>query len=451
MRRASPLEADLAAAPTSACACSTCSCACAIPSRPSSASSLDDLRTGSTTRMHNKMFVADNALAVFGGRKHRRRRTSCASPAVGNFGALRRARGRADRGQRSASYRRSGTATMSIRSMPSSSFGGLAAGPLRRPRGGRRSNGPRRRSARCRSVRALRAGARRSTRRSRIGRTRTPSRASIRSTSPGRRLTDRRGTVARSSANSRAPRAARSSPCRWISCPERSACRRPRSRSRRGVRMRAANSRPRPTSRSSACGYMRYAVPMMRLGLELYEPSPSLVRQSRLGRFWRAAGHAARVDPIVDRKSSSSVDGIDPPERCNTEIGLFIDSPEIAGELIDTPTSAQLVGFGSAPIARPSSGLFGADESQVVYTREPRPRRTGRCSRPAFSPGCCPRTGCEAPLLSARCARPRCGRGSTRSSRRRRDSGRCAGRRSAARRRRAPCPRRTSGSRRRAR
>ena len=52
---------------------------------------------------------------------------------------------------------------------------------------------------------------------------------------------------------------------------------------------------------------------------------------------------------------------------------------------------------------------------------------------------------------SARCARPRCARGSTRSSRRRRCSGRRAGRRSGGARRRGPCPRRTSGSRTRAR
>ena len=145
--------------------------------------------------------------------------------------------------------------------------------------------------------------------------------------------------------------------------------------SRRGVRMRVLTNSLAATDEPVVYGgYMRYAVPMMRLGLELYELSPSLVRQSRLGRFGSSQGMLHAKILIVDRASvfvgSMNIDGRS--ERYNTEIGLLIESPEIAAELLD------MLDFGNSsyrlrltPDHEGVEWVSGSEEGQVVHTAEP--------------------------------------------------------------------------------
>jgi putative cardiolipin synthase len=145
--------------------------------------------------------------------------------------------------------------------------------------------------------------------------------------------------------------------------------------SRRGVRMRVLTNSLAATDEPVVYGgYMRYAVPMMRLGLELYELSPSLVRQSRLGRFGGSQGMLHAKILIVDRASvfvgSMNIDGRS--ERYNTEIGLLIESPEMAAELLD------MLDFGNSsyrlrltPDREGVEWVSGGEEGQVVHAAEP--------------------------------------------------------------------------------
>jgi putative cardiolipin synthase len=109
--------------------------------------------------------------------------------------------------------------------------------------------------------------------------------------------------------------------------------------SRRGVRMRVLTNSLAATDEPVVhAGYSRYVVPMLRLGVEIYELSPSLVRQrARLGRFGSSLGMLHAKIIVVDRArvfvGSLNIDGRS--ERYNTELGVLIESPEIARDLLD--------------------------------------------------------------------------------------------------------------------
>jgi phosphatidylserine/phosphatidylglycerophosphate/cardiolipin synthase-like enzyme len=145
---------------------------------------------------------------------------------------------------------------------------------------------------------------------------------------------------------------------------------------RRGVRMRVLTNSLAATDEPVVYGgYERYVVPLLRLGVEINELSPSLVRQqARLGRFGESQGvlHAKII--VVDRArvfiSSLNFDGRS--ERYNTELGVLIDSPEIAEDLL-----AMLDFAGSSYQLRlDASGqgiewVSGAGAQQQVLTSEP--------------------------------------------------------------------------------
>jgi putative cardiolipin synthase len=108
---------------------------------------------------------------------------------------------------------------------------------------------------------------------------------------------------------------------------------------KRGVRMRVLTNSLAATDESVVYGgYRRYVVPMLRAGVEIHELSPSLARRSaRLGRFGESLGMLHAKILVVDRArvfiSSLNIDGRS--ERYNTELGVLIDSAELAEDLLE--------------------------------------------------------------------------------------------------------------------
>lgn len=108
---------------------------------------------------------------------------------------------------------------------------------------------------------------------------------------------------------------------------------------KRGVRMRVLTNSLAATDEPVVyAGYRRYLVPMLRHGVEVHELSPSLVRErARLGRFGSSTGMLHAKILVVDRArvfiSSLNIDGRS--ERYNTELGVLIDSGELAEDLLE--------------------------------------------------------------------------------------------------------------------
>jgi putative cardiolipin synthase len=83
-------------------------------------------------------------------------------------------------------------------------------------------------------------------------------------------------------------------------------------------------------------GYQRYRLAMLQAGVEIYELSPTLApRSGRLGNFGHSLGRLhAKVATIDDRRAFIGSMNMDArSSRANTEIGMVIDSPEIAATL----------------------------------------------------------------------------------------------------------------------
>lgn len=84
-------------------------------------------------------------------------------------------------------------------------------------------------------------------------------------------------------------------------------------------------------------GYRRYRPEMLALGVNLYELSPQRVSRSlRLGRFSTSIGRLHAKSAVVDREHVfiGSMNFDPRSDQHNTEIGLFIDSPEIAQQVL---------------------------------------------------------------------------------------------------------------------
>jgi putative cardiolipin synthase len=84
-------------------------------------------------------------------------------------------------------------------------------------------------------------------------------------------------------------------------------------------------------------GYRRYRPQMLALGIELYELSPMRVSRSlRLGRFSTSIGRLHAKSAVIDReKVFIGSMNFDPrSDRHNTEMGLFIESPVLAQQVL---------------------------------------------------------------------------------------------------------------------
>jgi putative cardiolipin synthase len=84
-------------------------------------------------------------------------------------------------------------------------------------------------------------------------------------------------------------------------------------------------------------GYRRYRPQMLELGVNLYELSPQRVSRSlRLGRFSTSIGRLHAKSAVVDRdRVFIGSMNFDPrSDQLNTEMGMFIENAEIAGQLL---------------------------------------------------------------------------------------------------------------------
>jgi cardiolipin synthase C len=84
-------------------------------------------------------------------------------------------------------------------------------------------------------------------------------------------------------------------------------------------------------------GYSKYRTAMLRAGVDLYELSPTLTQSTkRLGMFGKSLGRLHAKTAVIDRHLVfvGSMN-LDPRSAsANTELGMFIDSPALAKELL---------------------------------------------------------------------------------------------------------------------
>jgi cardiolipin synthase C len=83
--------------------------------------------------------------------------------------------------------------------------------------------------------------------------------------------------------------------------------------------------------------YRRYRPEMLRLGMELHELSPTRVKRNlRLGMFGTTHGRLHAKTAVIDRKQVfiGSMNFDPRSEIHNTEMGIFVDSPQLAREML---------------------------------------------------------------------------------------------------------------------
>ena len=84
-------------------------------------------------------------------------------------------------------------------------------------------------------------------------------------------------------------------------------------------------------------GYRRYRPEMLKLGMNLYELSPQKVSRSlRLGRFSTSIGRLHAKSAVVDGEHVfiGSMNFDPRSDQHNTEMGLFIQSPQLAQQML---------------------------------------------------------------------------------------------------------------------
>ncbi len=124
-------------------------------------------------------------------------------------------------------------------------------------------------------------------------------------------------------------------------------------------------------------GYARYRVELLRVGVDLYELSPTRVRANkRLGPFGSSLGRLHAKVAVIDRSTVfvGSMN-LDPRSATrNTELGIIIESPQLAREMlrvvhISKLQSAYRLRFG--PDGQSLQWLTMDDEGEVILLTEP--------------------------------------------------------------------------------
>ena len=124
-------------------------------------------------------------------------------------------------------------------------------------------------------------------------------------------------------------------------------------------------------------GYSRYREPLLRAGVDLYELSPERTRlNKRLGLFGLSLGRLHAKTAIVDESlvfvGSMNLDPRS--ETQNTELGIFVESPELARELYRILRITKLQSTYRLRLAPGGSSLQWLtldDEKEVVLDAEP--------------------------------------------------------------------------------
>ena len=123
-------------------------------------------------------------------------------------------------------------------------------------------------------------------------------------------------------------------------------------------------------------GYRKYRSLMLKLGVELYELSPVRVqRASRLGMFASSQGRLHAKTAVVDRRHIfiGSMNFDPRSEKSNTEMGVFIDSPQLAREVLRLMDLDKLQASYRLMLAPDGSlrWLAADDEGEVSFDSEP--------------------------------------------------------------------------------
>ena len=127
-------------------------------------------------------------------------------------------------------------------------------------------------------------------------------------------------------------------------------------------------------------GYARYRVGMLKAGVDLYELSPArTVRNKRLDLSMfgsRSLGRLHAKTLIIDRRTVfiGSMN-LDPRSASkNTELGVIVDSPALAKEMLRIINISKLQSAYRVRLAADGSGLewlSADDDNEVVLTGEP--------------------------------------------------------------------------------
>ena len=123
-------------------------------------------------------------------------------------------------------------------------------------------------------------------------------------------------------------------------------------------------------------GYRKYRHDMLKLGIDLYELSPIRVkRASRLGMFASSQGRLHAKTAVIDRSRVfiGSMNFDPRSDKLNTEMGLFINSPLLAREVLRLMDLDKLQASYRV-VLNPDGGLrwlAADDEVEVMLDREP--------------------------------------------------------------------------------
>jgi putative cardiolipin synthase len=124
-------------------------------------------------------------------------------------------------------------------------------------------------------------------------------------------------------------------------------------------------------------GYRKYRPAMLRLGIDLYELSPlRLQRASRLGMFASTQGRLHAKTVVVDRRRVfiGSMNFDPRSDKHNTEMGVFVDSPALAREVLRLMDLDKLQASFRVVLGAHGQGLRWLaydDDGEVILDAEP--------------------------------------------------------------------------------